>query len=129
MVTNSSKKDEVAGRGRQIVNAAFTLLEQGGLSAVRLDRVAELIGCTRTTLYNHFANREEMLIEMAAQAVSYRHRLFEAATTHTLLATPNPHLHNLPSPNVNEAHLSHKFILRNSCASLSLRRSLCPPAL
>lgn len=79
MVTNSSKKEEVAGRGRQIVNAAFMLLEREGLSAVRLDRVAELIGCTRTTLYNHFANREEMLIEMAAQAVSCRHRLFEAA--------------------------------------------------
>ncbi|MEM9754154.1 MAG: TetR/AcrR family transcriptional regulator, partial [Planctomycetota bacterium] len=50
-----------------------------GLAAVRLDRVAEVVGCTRTTLYNHFANREEMLVEMARRAVDYRHRMFRAA--------------------------------------------------
>ncbi|MEM1071094.1 MAG: TetR/AcrR family transcriptional regulator [Planctomycetota bacterium] len=73
------KKDEIAARHSRIVDTAFSLLNEQGLSAVRLDRVAEIIGCTRTTLYQHFANREEMLVEMARRAIEFRYRLFEHA--------------------------------------------------
>ncbi|MEM9826648.1 MAG: TetR/AcrR family transcriptional regulator [Planctomycetota bacterium] len=75
----NKKREEIAKRSRRIVDAGFDLLRDGGLSAVRLDRVSEMVGCTRTTLYHHFANREEMLVEMARRAIEFRYRLFEAA--------------------------------------------------
>lgn len=79
MESGSKKQKELAERARRIIDAAFGLLEAGGLSAVRLDRVADVVGCTRTTLYNHFANREEMLVEMAKRAIDFRYRMFKAA--------------------------------------------------
>lgn len=79
MESGSKKQKEFAERARRIVDAAFGLLGEGGLSAVRLDSVADVVGCTRTTLYNHFANREEMLVEMAKRAIGFRYRMFKEA--------------------------------------------------
>ncbi|MEL6107240.1 MAG: TetR/AcrR family transcriptional regulator [Planctomycetota bacterium] len=74
----NSQRNEggAAERHRRIVDIGFDLLKEGGLSAVRLDRIAEIIGCTRTALYQHFANREEMLVDMARRAIEFRYRLF-----------------------------------------------------
>ena len=52
-------------------------MEAGGLENVRLDSIAEQLGCTRSTIYNHYKNLEEVLVAMAASAVQRRLSLFE----------------------------------------------------
>jgi len=73
----SAKKREIRSRGAQILKIGFDLLDSGGLENVRLDSIAERLGCTRSTLYNHYKNLEEVLVAMAASAVQRRLSLFE----------------------------------------------------
>ena len=73
----SDKQLEIRARGAQILRIGFDLLEAGGLENVRLDSIAEQLGCTRSTIYNHYKNREEVLVAMAASAVQRRLSLFE----------------------------------------------------
>ena len=58
----SDKQLEIRARGAQILRIGFDLLEAGGLENVRLDSIAEQLGCTRSTIYNHYKNREEVLV-------------------------------------------------------------------
>ncbi len=46
---------------QRIVEAAATLIEEHGESAVRIKDLAELVGVTQPSLYHHFANREAVL--------------------------------------------------------------------
>ncbi|MEM9588207.1 MAG: helix-turn-helix domain-containing protein, partial [Planctomycetota bacterium] len=77
----SPKQREIRSRERRILDAAFPLLSEGGIDAIRMDRIAESIGCTRGTVYNHFRNREEILIALASRAVARRNHLFAFART------------------------------------------------
>ena len=79
----SAKQIEIQRRSRRILSVGFELMREGGLRGVRLERIAEIVGCTRGTLYNHFKNREEILVAMAARAVQSRIRLFEQAIAMT----------------------------------------------
>ncbi len=73
------KRLEIQERGKRILAVGFELLREDGLDGIRLELIAQRVGCTRGTLYNHFKNREEILVAMAAEAVEHRFRLFELA--------------------------------------------------
>jgi len=79
MTDLTPKQIEIQHRGRQILAFGFQLMEEGGLDAIRLEDIADLVGCTRGTLYNHFRNREEMLVAMADEAIQHRFALFQMA--------------------------------------------------
>ena len=75
----SPKQREIRAREHRILDVARPLVRDGGLDAVRIDAVAEAIGVTRGTVYNHFGGREEIILALAARAVSRRLALFRFA--------------------------------------------------
>ncbi|KAA1258671.1 Fatty acid metabolism regulator protein [Rubripirellula obstinata] len=79
MTEISAKQIEIQHRTRDILSAGYQLLAEDGLDGVKLERIAKLVGCTRGTLYNHFKNREEILVAMAQRAVARRLSLFHKA--------------------------------------------------
>ena len=54
-------------RRRQLVRAAAHIVEFEGLHALRMPRVAELAGCTRTLVYRYFPSTDELLIAVASE--------------------------------------------------------------
>lgn len=46
---------------RHILRAARELSREAGYAHVRMSDIAERVGCARATVYNHFANRDELL--------------------------------------------------------------------
>lgn len=48
-------------RQRQLVEVAAHIIETEGPDAVRMPRVGELAGCTRTLVYRYFPRREDLL--------------------------------------------------------------------
>lgn len=46
----------------QIVEAAYVIADEQGLSAVSMARVAEAVGCSPMALYRHVKNKDELLI-------------------------------------------------------------------
>ena len=79
MKTLTRKQAEIRRREHRILDVARPLVRRGGLDAVRVDAVAEAIGMTRGTVYNHFGGREEIILALAARAVSRRLELFRTA--------------------------------------------------
>ncbi|RFB76716.1 TetR/AcrR family transcriptional regulator [Methylovirgula sp. 4M-Z18] len=53
-----------SGSREAIVDAAHRLFLERGFGAVRMDELAEAAGVARRTLYNQFANKEEIFREM-----------------------------------------------------------------
>lgn len=50
------------GRHRQLLETAIGLLEAGGSEAVRMDSLARAAGVSRPVVYEHFQNREGLLV-------------------------------------------------------------------
>lgn len=55
------------------------MIRDGGLGAIQMGTIAKQMGLTRGTLYNHFANREEIVLCLAARAIRRRLALFQFA--------------------------------------------------
>ena len=70
---------------QQIVDAAHRLVVEHGMPNVSMSAVANEAGVSRQTLYNHFSDLEEIILEGAAHAID------EAAThmQHMLEAAPD----------------------------------------
>jgi len=51
-----------ARRRRQLVEVAARLIEEEGVDAVRIPRIAELAGVGRTAIYRYFTRREDLLL-------------------------------------------------------------------
>ena len=51
-------------RRQALLDAAAVLVEEGSVDDVTMDAVAERAGVSRPLVYKHFANREEMLVEV-----------------------------------------------------------------
>lgn len=51
-------------RRDELLDAAATLLVDGGVTAVTMDAVAAEAGVSRPLVYKHFANREELIAEL-----------------------------------------------------------------
>ncbi len=50
-----------------LIDAALTLLEQGGLEKLSLRAIARQAGVSQTAPYSHFKNRDELLAAVAAE--------------------------------------------------------------
>ncbi len=79
MSTVSRKKLEIQQREADILRSARRMLLQEGYSALSMDRLATELRTAKGTLYNHFPNKEEIVIALACDAKQLRHRMFGAA--------------------------------------------------
>ena len=74
-------------RKRQLVRAAAHIVEFEGLDALRMPRVAELAGCTRTLVYRYFPSTDDLLIAVASEYyAALEERLDREAQRRTAMA-------------------------------------------
>lgn len=73
------KQLEIQQRESRILDKAFPMLRSGGVGAINMNAIAKEMGCTRGTIYNHFANKEEILLALATRSVRRRIALFQSA--------------------------------------------------
>jgi AcrR family transcriptional regulator len=66
-------------RRDELLDAAATLLADGGVTAVSMDAVAAEAGVSRPLVYKHFANREELIAELWRRESAYMDREVAAA--------------------------------------------------
>lgn len=79
MSSLTPKQLEIRQREARILSVATPMIRDGGLEAIRMDRIAKEMRLTRGTIYNHFANREEIVLSLAGRAIQRRIALFEYA--------------------------------------------------
>ena len=64
----TTKKEVVtAFRTREILDAARSLLEQGGMAGLTMDGIAAAAGVAKGTIYLYFQNKEDLIHELLSQ--------------------------------------------------------------
>jgi AcrR family transcriptional regulator len=81
MVEITRKQREIQQRTQEILRVAKPILIAEGLQALTMDRVASHMQYAKGTIYNHFPNKEEIVLELAIEAMKLRHKLFDAAAS------------------------------------------------
>ena len=76
----SAKQREIEQREQLLVQTAGQILLTEGIAALSMERLAEELKTAKGTIYNHFPNREELLLAMAVRAIDKRQSLFDAAS-------------------------------------------------
>jgi AcrR family transcriptional regulator len=79
MNTLSRKQQEIRQRERQILDVARPMLREAGLVGLSMDRLADQMQYAKGTIYNHFPNKEEIVLALAVVAVEQRLSLFHFA--------------------------------------------------
>ena len=51
-------------RKRDIINATLELASQNGLGTVSMQQIADKVGITKASLYNHFSSRDQIVEAM-----------------------------------------------------------------
>jgi AcrR family transcriptional regulator len=103
----SSGADRLSLRAREIVLAARELLEEEGLDALTMRRLADRLGIRAPSLYKHFADKQVLEAELISDAFREQAAAFEQAVAgsrdplHALtvayreFARAHPHLYRL----------------------------------
>ncbi|MFN7795346.1 MAG: TetR/AcrR family transcriptional regulator [Planctomycetota bacterium] len=60
---------------------AKPILIAEGFQALTMDRLASRMEYAKGTIYNHFPNKEEIVLALAIEAMKLRHKLFDQAAT------------------------------------------------
>ena len=79
MAELTRKQREIEQRMLEILKVARPILLREGFQALSMDRVASQMEYAKGTIYNHFPNKEEIVVALAIQAVELRNALFHAA--------------------------------------------------
>jgi len=79
MAKISAKQCEILAREAKILDIARPMIASGGLSALSMDSIAQILNSAKGTIYNHFPNKEEIVLALAVQAVEKRLELFNFA--------------------------------------------------
>jgi AcrR family transcriptional regulator len=79
MVTASRKQREIQNREAQILRLARPILLREGYQALTMERLAALMEYAKGTLYNHFPNKEEIVLALVIESMELRFKLFQAA--------------------------------------------------
>lgn len=80
MATISRKQREIQEREKQILSVSRSILLTEGYQGLSMDRLATEMEYAKGTLYNHFPNKEEIVVAVALQSMELRRRLFEFAS-------------------------------------------------
>ncbi|MEM7456824.1 MAG: TetR/AcrR family transcriptional regulator [Planctomycetota bacterium] len=73
------KKREIAEREARILAVARPMVVQNGYHGINMDRIAEEVGYSKGTIYNHFSCKEEVIIALAVESSSKRVEFFRKA--------------------------------------------------
>ncbi len=68
-------------RESQILDLARPMIAQGGLAAFSMDPIEHELQTAQETIYNHFPDKEEIVLALAVQAVDRRLELFNRAVS------------------------------------------------
>jgi len=75
------KHQEVLEREKQILSVARKLFDEVGYLGLTMDRIAEQVGWSKPTVYQHFSSKEEVMMGLALENIRERHRLNEQAAS------------------------------------------------
>lgn len=75
----SPKQQEIRDREKAILSVAGRFLDQEGYASLSMDRIAAELRYAKGTIYNHFPNKEEIILALAVQAIQTRQELFQRA--------------------------------------------------
>ena len=103
----SSAPDGLTPRAREIVAAARAILEEEGLDALTMRRIAERLGIRAPSLYKHFPDKESLEAAIISAAFEEQAGVFERAAgegadpleplgaAYRRFALAHPHLYRL----------------------------------
>jgi AcrR family transcriptional regulator len=78
-VTTAEADVRLTPRRREIVDAARTILERDGESALTMRRLAAEVGMKAPSLYKHFPDKDSLVLELIVQGFEESAAAFEAA--------------------------------------------------
>ena len=58
------RQDIMNDRKNEIIKATLELAAENGLGTVSMQQIANKVGITKASLYNHFSSRDEIVEEM-----------------------------------------------------------------
>lgn len=79
MTTLSRKQREIKQREGRILEVARDMLMQGGYLSLNMDKIATALEYSKGTIYQHFACKEDIILELANQTQQKRLELFRRA--------------------------------------------------
>lgn len=79
--TLTRKEREVQEREAKILELARTMLSEVGYLGLNMDRIAAEMEYSKGTIYQHFCNKEEIILALANVALEKRMQMFEKAAT------------------------------------------------
>ena len=79
MIHLSPKQQEIKLREQRILEFARPALIQHGYHGLSMERIAASVEYSKGTVYNHFANKEEIIVALAIETVAKRLELFKQA--------------------------------------------------
>lgn len=80
MVELSRKQREIEKRTAEILRVARPILVSEGFQGLSMDRVASQMEYAKGTIYNHFPNKEEIVLALAIDSMELRRQLFNQAS-------------------------------------------------
>ncbi len=77
----SRKERELLERETKILQLARAMLREVGYLGLSMDRIAAEMEYSKGTIYQHFCNKEEIILALANEALEKRLKMFEVAAT------------------------------------------------
>ena len=77
MAELTRKQREIEHRTSEILRVARPILISEGFQGLSMDRVASQMEYAKGTIYNHFPNKEEIVLALVAESMEIRRSLFE----------------------------------------------------
>lgn len=81
MVQQTRKQREIQQRQELILDVAREMLVTEGYLGLRMDYIAEKLEYSKGTIYQHFPNKEEIILALVNQALGKRSDMFSYAVT------------------------------------------------
>ena len=82
MNRSARKQLEIEAREQKILEVAAKMFVTSGYHGLNMDDIAQEIGCAKGTVYGHFRNKEDILMEMASRGVDKRAEMFSKAAAY-----------------------------------------------
>lgn len=81
METSTRKQREIRQREELLLDVARSMLLELGYLGLTMDRIATATGYSKGTIYQHFTNKEDLLVAVMVQGGARRVEFFERAAT------------------------------------------------
>jgi len=75
----SQKQLEIAQRESLILDVARPMVIENGYHGLNMDKIANELGLSKGTIYNHFSCKEEIVISLAVETMTKRTEMFRLA--------------------------------------------------